>query len=160
MNNPFKHNLLHSTFIEGCATYSPFSPKLTLWGDCFPGVWRVHESSVLDLVMNVFILIKGEGSTETDIDDDTHWPHVQRAVVALVAKHLRGEVRWGTYHRTPKRLLTNNTCKTEITQLHLQDKPTNNELYNKQTLGGIGYFTRLGLRCTKDQKNNILLFSR
>lgn len=130
----------------------PCTSKPTLWGHCFPGVGWVHESSILDLIMNVFILIKRERSTETDIDDHTHGPHVQRAVVALVPKHLRGEVRRGSYHRTPKRLLTNNTCKTEITQLHLQDKPRNNELYNKQTPGGIGYFTRLGLRCTKDQK--------
>lgn len=87
--------------------------------DFLPGVGRVHEGSVLDLVINVLVLIKGEGATQTHIDDDTYWPHVQRAVVAFTAQHLRSQVRRCAHYRAPKRLLSNDASKAEVTQLHL-----------------------------------------
>ena len=70
---------------------------LTLLTDLLPGVWRVHEGCVLYLVVDVFVLVEGEGAAERDVRDHADGPHVQRAVVALVAEHLWGcgGERWG-----------------------------------------------------------------
>lgn len=37
----------------------------TFWGDLLPGMRRVHEGSVLDLVVDVLVFIEGERSAET-----------------------------------------------------------------------------------------------
>lgn len=103
---------------------TPFSTllsayMLTVRGDLLPGVGRVHEGGVVDLVVDVFIFVKGEGSAEADVHDDAHRPHVQGAVIALVQQHLGGQVSRRAHHRTTERLLTDDTGKTEVTQLHL-----------------------------------------
>lgn len=63
---------------------------LTISGDLPPGRGRVHEGGVLDLLVDVLVLVEGERARQRHVDDDAHRPHVQRAVVALVAQHLRG----------------------------------------------------------------------
>lgn len=88
--------------------------------DFLPGVGWVHEGSVLDLVINVFVLVEGEGATQTHVDDDAYWPHVQRAVVAFTAQHLRSQVRRCAHYRAPKWLLSDDAGEAEITQLHLR----------------------------------------
>lgn len=50
--------------------------KHTFWSNFLPWVGRVHEGSILDLVMDVLILIEWECSTEADVDNDANTPHV------------------------------------------------------------------------------------
>ncbi len=57
-----------------------------LRADLLPRVWRVHEAGVLDLLIDVLVLVEGEGAGEADVDDDAGGPHVQAAVVALHRK--------------------------------------------------------------------------
>ena len=45
---------------------------LTFPRDIFPGRWRVHEGSVLDLVIDVLVLVEGEGAAQADVHDDAH----------------------------------------------------------------------------------------
>ena len=59
-----------------------------------------------------------------DIDDDTNRPHVEGAIVAFAAEHLRGQVGGGPHHWPPEWFLTNDAGKTKVTQLHLRDKDT------------------------------------
>lgn len=75
---------------------------LTLLGDLLPGVGGVHKGGVLNLVVDVLVLVEGEGPAEAHVDYDTHRPHVQRAIVALVAQDLRGQVRRGPHNRAAK----------------------------------------------------------
>lgn len=58
--------------------------KLTVRRYLLPRVWRIHEGSILDLLINVFILIKRERATQADINYNAHTPHVQWPVVTLV----------------------------------------------------------------------------
>lgn len=99
---------------------SPSLPVFTITGDLFPRVGRIHEGCIVDLVVDVFVLIKRKCPTQADIHNDTDRPHVQRAVIALVQKNLGGQIGRGAYHRAPKRLLTNDTGEAEVTQLHLR----------------------------------------
>lgn len=107
---------------------------------------RVHEGSVLDLIIDIFIFVKRECPAEAaaktkqtrlrlkevtpqtfhgvhlllpDVDDDTHRPHVQRAVVSFVPEDLWSKIGWRTDHRAAERLLTNNSSESEVAQLHL-----------------------------------------
>lgn len=93
----------------------------TITGDLFPGVGRVHEGCVVDLVVDVFILVKRERATQADIHNDTDRPHVQRAVVTLVQQNLWGQVGWGANHRAAERLLANDSGETKVAQLHLRE---------------------------------------
>lgn len=58
---------------------------LTIRRDFFPRVRWVHEGSVLYLLVDIFVFVEWEGSTEADINDDSDAPHVQRPVVPFVA---------------------------------------------------------------------------
>lgn len=44
----------------------------TSLADFFPGVGRVHELRVLDLVMDVLVLVEGEGSRQAHVDNNPH----------------------------------------------------------------------------------------
>ena len=48
-----------------------------LGADLLPGIGRVHEGGVLDLLVDVLILVEWEGAGERDVNDDTRAPHVQ-----------------------------------------------------------------------------------
>ena len=61
-------------------------------------------------------------SVVPDVDDDSHRPHVQRAVVAFVPQDLGSEIRRRADHRTPERLLTDDPSEAEVTQLHLEQE--------------------------------------
>lgn len=100
----------------------PCPSAFTITGDLFPGVGRVHEGRVVDLVIDVFVLIEWKCPTQADVHNDTDRPHVQRAVVALVQQDLRRQVGRCTDHRAAKRLLTDDTGKAKITQLHLRER--------------------------------------
>lgn len=63
--------------------------ELTVLCDFFPRVWWVHESCILDLVINVLIFVEGEGAREGDVRNHSNRPHVQGPVVTLVAQDLR-----------------------------------------------------------------------
>lgn len=96
--------------------------SLTLLWDLLPGVGRVHEGGVLDLVVDVLVLVEGKRPAQADVDDDAHRPHVQRAVVAFVPQDFGSEIRRRADHRTPKRLLADDPSETEVTQLHLKQE--------------------------------------
>lgn len=49
----------------------------TIAGDLFPWVGRIHEGSVVYLVIDIFILIKRERPAKADVHDDADGPHVQ-----------------------------------------------------------------------------------
>ena len=111
---PFQHKRNIITFTKGGLLF-------TITGDLFPGVWRVHEGSVVDLVVDILVLIERECPTQADVHNDTDRPHVQWAVVTLVQQNLRGQVGWGADYRAAERLLANDAGKTEVTQLHLRE---------------------------------------
>lgn len=48
----------------------------TITGDLFPGVGGVHEGRIVDLVIDIFVLIKWECPTQADIHNDPDRPHV------------------------------------------------------------------------------------
>lgn len=54
-----------------------------------------------------------------DVDDDSHRPHVQGAVVAFVPQHLGGQIGWSADHRAAERLLADDASEPKVTQLHL-----------------------------------------
>lgn len=87
-----------------------------------PGIWWIHKRCILDLVIYVLIFIKWECTTKAHIDDDSHWPHIQRSIVALAPKNLWSKISRGSHNRSPEGLLSNNACKTKITELHLKKK--------------------------------------
>ena len=91
----------------------------TVGGDLLPGVGRVHEGGVVDLVVDVLVLVEGEGAAQADVHDDAHRPHVQRAVVALVEQHLGRQVGRRAHHRAAERLLADDAGEAEVAQLHL-----------------------------------------
>ncbi len=74
----------------------------------------------MDLIIDVFILVEGESSTQTDIHDHTYRPHVQRAIVTLVQQDLGGQISWRANDRTAERLLSDDAGKTKVTKFHLQ----------------------------------------
>ena len=94
--------------------------------DLLPGRRRVHEGSVLDLVIDVLVLVEGEGAAQADVHDDAHWPHVQRAVVAFASEHLRRQVGRRSDHRPPKWLLTNDAGEAKVTEFYLSHKHIDN----------------------------------
>ena len=57
--------------------------------DVFPRVRREHEGGVLDLIVDVLVVVERERAAQADVDDDSHRPHIQGPVVALVTEHLR-----------------------------------------------------------------------
>lgn len=73
----------------------------------------------MDLIIDVFILVERERSTQAHIHDHTNRPHVQRAIVSLVQEHLRGQVSRRAHDRTAERLLSNDASKTKVTKFHL-----------------------------------------
>lgn len=68
----------------------------------------------MDLVIDVLILVKWECPTQADIHDDTHRPHVQRAVVALIQQNFRRQISRGPDNRAAERLLANDAGKSEV----------------------------------------------
>lgn len=58
---------------------------LTIRRDFFPRVRWVHEGSVLYLLVDIFVFVEWEGSTEADVHDHSDAPHVQGPVVPFVA---------------------------------------------------------------------------
>lgn len=69
--------------------------------------------------MYVFIFIEWKGTTEAYINDDTHWPHIQRSVIAFVSQNLWSKVGWCSYNWTPKWFLSNDSGKAKITKFYL-----------------------------------------
>lgn len=56
-----------------------------------------------------------------DIHNNTNRPHVQRSIISLVQQNLWGQVGGGADHRATERLLTDDTGKAKVTQLHLKE---------------------------------------
>ena len=84
-------------------------------------MWRWEELQVaLDTVWEEVGGAPGSPGGVPDVDDDPHGPHVQGAVVALVAQHLGGQVGRGAHHRAAERTLTDDTGEAKVTQLHLE----------------------------------------
>lgn len=92
---------------------------LTFRRNVLPGGRGVHEGSILDLVIDVFILIERKCPAQADIHNDSHGPHVKGAVVAFTAQHLWSQVGRGAHHRPPERLLADDSGKAKVAQLHL-----------------------------------------
>lgn len=82
----------------------------------------VHEGSVGDLLFDVLVLVEGEGPAQAHVHDDTHRPHVQRAVVAAAADHLGRQVGWRPHDRATERLLADDAGEAEVAQLHLRHR--------------------------------------
>lgn len=152
-------NIRISFHLSGCVSQlnssHPSPSVFTITGDLFPGVGGVHEGCVVDLVVDIFVLIKRECPTQADVHDDTHRPHVKWTVVALVQQNLGGQVGRGANHRATERLLADDTGKTKVTQLHLR------ELNRKQ---GVRLFCgnmkqRLGQRLVGLRMINMLLWT-
>lgn len=93
---------------------------LTLQGDGGPGLPWVHESRVGDLLPDVLFLVEGERAAQAHVHDDAHGPHVQGAVVAVAADHLRGQVGWRPHDGATERLLAYDAGEAEVAELHLQ----------------------------------------
>ena len=101
----------------------PLSPVLlltvTFERDGGPGLPRVHEGGIGDLLADVLVLIEGEGAAEADVSNHAHRPHVQGAVVAIAAQHLGRQVRRRAHHRAAERLLADDARKAKVAELHL-----------------------------------------
>lgn len=82
----------------------------------------VHEGRVGDLLSDVLVLVEGERAAQAHVHDDAHGPHVQRAVVAVVADHLRRQVGRRAHDRAPERLLTDDAGEAKVAELHLQHR--------------------------------------
>ena len=91
-----------------------------LAGDLLPGMGRVHEGGVLDLLVDVLVLVEGERARETHVDDHARRPHVQAPVVPLVAEHLGRQVGRRAHHGLSKAFLTDDARETKVTELHLK----------------------------------------
>lgn len=76
----------------------------------------------MDLVVDVFVLVKWKRPAQADVHDDANRPHVQRAVVALVEQNLRCQVSGGPDHRATEGLFANDAGESKVTQLHLEKK--------------------------------------
>lgn len=80
-------------------------------------LWTGNDSTWLHL------LITSGGrnrlSLPPDVDDDSHRPHVQRAVVAFVSQDLWGEIRRRADHGTPERLLADDPSESKVAQFDL-----------------------------------------
>lgn len=83
---------------------------------------RVHEGGVGDLLPDVLIFIKGKRAAQADVHDDADRPHVQRAVVAVAADHLRCQVGRSPHDGAPERLLPYDPGEAEVAQLHLRHR--------------------------------------
>lgn len=92
---------------------------ITFMRDFFPRVGWIHESSILDLVMYVFIFIEWKGTAEAYINYNTHRPHIQRSVVAFIPQHFWSKVGWCSYNWTPEGFLPNDSSKAKITEFYL-----------------------------------------
>lgn len=80
---------------------------------------RVHERCVGDLLLDVLVLVEGKGAAQANVHDDTHRPHVQRAVVAAAVDHLWRQIGRRAHHGATERLLADNAGEAEIAELHL-----------------------------------------
>lgn len=80
----------------------------------------VHEGRVGDLLLDVLVLVEGERAAQAHVHDDAYGPHVQGAVVAVAADHLRGQVGGRTHDGATERLLANDAGEAEVAELHLQ----------------------------------------
>ena len=83
--------------------------QMTLSRDEGPGHFGKHEGSVVNLIINIFILIERKSTTQTvasqknmrnkmnahimmrapDVENDSYRPHVKGAVVAFVLQNFR-----------------------------------------------------------------------
>lgn len=61
---------------------------LTIRRNFLPRIGRVHKSGILDLVVDVLVLIKRESAAQAYVDNHSHAPHVQGAIVAFVPQNL------------------------------------------------------------------------
>ena len=91
-----------------------------LAADLLPGVGRVHEGGVLDLLIDVLVLVEGESAREAHVDDHARRPHVQAPVVPLVAEHLGRQVGRRAHHGLSKAFLANDAGEPKVAQLHLK----------------------------------------
>lgn len=133
----------------------------TFTRDFLPRIWWVHKCCILDLIIYILIFVKWKCTTKAHIDNNSNWPHVQRAVVTFTPEHFRGKVSRCPHHRAPERFFTNDTGKAKITQLHLQKKCILNwEISGRspkcttvQNQGGAWFYSchRLNIVCTKTE---------
>ena len=93
--------------------------NVTVQRDGGPGLARVHEGSVGDLLPDVLVLVEGERAAQADVHDDAHRPHVQRAVVAAAVDHLGRQIGRRPHDRATERLLADDAGEAEVAQLHL-----------------------------------------
>lgn len=109
--------------------------------------------------MYVFIFIEWKGTAEAHINDNTHRPHIQRPVVAFVSQHFRSKVCWCSYHRAPKRFLSNDSGKAKITKFYLFKKKTDVIFIIKYIVeeGLLWFSCKMHLYCSfKDTLNSSL----
>ena len=90
----------------------------------FPGLWWIHELSVLDLVFNVHVFVERKLPAQRHIDDDPSGPHVKGPVEPFLLQQprvqdFRGQVRWSANDRFPEGLFPNNPRVSKVTQLNL-----------------------------------------
>ena len=89
-----------------------------------PRLGRVHELSVLDLVLDVNILVERELARQRHVDDHAQGPHVQGPVEALLLQYvgvedLGREVGGRSHDRLAKGLLADDSRVAEIAQFDL-----------------------------------------
>jgi len=89
--------------------------QFTIFRDLLPGIGRVHEGRVMDLIIDILVFIERECPTETDVHNNADWPHVQWAVIALVQQNLWGQIGRCAHHWAAERLLTDDTSKAKVT---------------------------------------------
>ena len=69
----------------------------TIGRDLLPRIRRVHEGGVLDLIVDVLVLVERERAAQAHVHDHADAPHVERAVVPLVAQHFRSCMKRGNH---------------------------------------------------------------
>lgn len=79
--------------------------------------------------MYVFIFVEWKGPTEAHINDDTHWPHIQRSVIAFVSQNLWSKVGWCAYNWTPKWFLSDDPGKAKVTKFYLFNEKCYSKTY-------------------------------
>lgn len=57
---------------------------ITFWRNLLPGIRWIHESSVLDLFVDIFVLVEWKGSAQWYIYYYSYAPHVQWSIVSFI----------------------------------------------------------------------------
>lgn len=73
----------------------------------------------MNLIIDVFIFIKGEGSAQANVHDHTNRPHVQGSIITLVQEDLGGQVRRRSHNRPTERLFSDDASKAKVAKFHL-----------------------------------------